>query len=186
MEVICCHILHWKYTFVFSVSHIFCYRMYNTGGSSGLAFLQYVATMFTLRATIDLNEISSRRKLCSIFYKIWPLCCSVLYEMYQEFNQLWGKESLANKGLPLPLAVKGGLPNATPHYFPEYPWVIILHSADWLSTHAIFGQIWTSPHITINFEAGVKKGNIFTTKAQYRDVVCLLLTWKGQKWSNDP
>ena len=43
--------------------------------AAGLRFYNtlLVPTMFTLRATIDLNEISSRRKLCSIFYKIWPL-----------------------------------------------------------------------------------------------------------------
>ena len=147
---------------IFCKPHLLCCMPVLAAGLRFYNTLLLVPTMFTLRATIDLNEISSRRKLCSIFYKIWPLRSLLTYSMYQEFNQLWGKESLANnKGLPYHHALapcgEGGPPNAFPHQFPENPWVIIVNSADWLSTHAIFGQNWPSRR-TFNFEGGKKGG----------------------------
>ena len=164
--------------------------MLYAGASSRVAFLQYAACYLPCspcvrrsiwtKYLVEGNCVRSFTKYGHSVHCLLTLCTKNLTSCEEK------ESSVYKKGLPYHCALapcgEGGPPNAFPHQFPENPWVIIVNSADWLSTHAIFGQNWPSCRI-INFEG--KKGGQFYKIHAYWDVVCSHLTRKGQR-SNDP
>lgn len=143
--------------------------MLYAGASSRVAFLQYAACYLPCspcvrrsiwtKYLVEGNCVRSFTKYGHSVHCLLTLCTKNLTSCEEK------ESSVYKKGLPYHCALapcgEGGPPNAFPHQFPENPWVIIVNSADWLSTHAIFGQNWPSCRI-INFEG--KKGGPFLRK----------------------
>ena len=157
-------------------------RFYNT--------LLLVPTMFTLRATIDLNEISSRRKLCSIFYKIWPFR-SLLTLLYVPRIKPVVRKKKAQQVrrvcptiMPLPLAVRAG-PLTRFHINSQktHGSSLCIQLIDYQRTQFL---VKIEQAAVPSILKAKKRGTIFTKKTKtYRDVVCSHLTRKGQR-CNDP